>query len=439
MLEQLFRLKEKGTTPGTEVVAGLTTFLAMMYIIVVNPSILKETGMPFDAVLTATVLVSAFSSIAMGIFANNPIAVAPGMGINAFFTYTVVVGMKIPWETALGAVFWSGIVFLILSVLNIRTRIVKAIPHQIRYAVAAGIGLFITLIGFINSRFIVSDPINLLKAGKPDVITLTFLAGLLVTAVLVIKRVKGALIVGIALTTLLAAPIGRWWGDATAHYGSKTLVEWNGIFSMPDFSTLMQLDFTGSLQFAMIPVIFSLLFTDMFDSISTFIGVSHVAGLLDEEGNPENMKESLTVDSFSTIISSLFGTSSGTSYMESAAGVEEGGRSGLAAVVTGLMFIPFIFFSKLLSVIPAIATAPVLVLVGVFMLKPVTEINWNRMEDAFPAFVGMVLIPLTYSISTGITWGLFCWSAVRIMRGKFSEVPPVLLMINIITVGGLFL
>ncbi len=439
MLERIFKLKEKGSSAGVEVVAGVTTFLAMMYIIVVNPSILKATGMPFEAVLTATVLVSAFSSIAMGIFANNPIAVAPGMGINAFFTYTVVVGMKVPWETALGAVFWSGIIFLILSVLNIRSEIVKAIPHQIRYAVAAGIGLFITLIGFINSRFIVADPINLLKAGKPDEVTITFLAGLLITAVLVIKRVRGALIIGIILTTLLSVPIGRLWGDATAQFGTVTLVEWNGIFSMPDFSTLLKLDLTGSLSFAMIPVVFSLLFTDMFDSISTFLGVSHVAGLLDEDGNPENMKECLTVDSFSTIISALFGTSSGTSYMESAAGVEEGGRTGLAAVVTGLMFIPFIFFSKLLSVIPAIATAPVLVLVGVFMLKPVTEINWNKMEDAFPAFVGMVLIPLTYSISTGITWGLFCWSAVRILQGKFSKVPPVLLMINVITVGGLFL
>ncbi len=438
-MDSFFSLSKNNTDVRTEVIAGITTFLSMMYIIVVNPAIISETGMPFSGVLTATVLVSAFSSIAMGIYAKNPIALAPGMGLNAFFTYAVVLGMGIAWETALGAVFWSGIIFLLLSIFNIRTMIVKAIPKQLRYAIAAGIGLFITFIGFQNSGFITSNPATMVSFTGMNAVTVTFAAGLALTSILVIKRVKGALIIGIIATTIIAIPIGRFYGDASWITPMQTpfVVSYNGIFSLPDFSVLLKLDLIGSLKLAMIPVIFSFLFTDMFDSISTFIGVAEAADLTDADGEPRNVKESLIVDSISTTISGLFGTSSGTSYIESATGVEEGGRTGLTAVVTGLMFIPFMFLSPLLSVVPSIATATALVLVGAFMMKPVTGINWSKYDDAIPAFLALILIPLTYSITQGIVWGFLSWTVIKLLTGKQDEVTPTLIVIDILAVASL--
>ena len=431
--------EKNSTNIKTEVIAGITTFLATMYIIVVNPGILSDSGMSFSGVLTATVLVCTFSSIMMGIYAKNPIVLAPGMGLNAFFTYSVVIGMGVKWETALGAVFWSGIVFILLSVFNIRTLIVKAIPKQIRYAVAAGIGLFITLIGFINAKFIIANPATILGFGDINAVTLTFITGLLVTSILVVKRLKGALMFGIIITTILAIPIGRLWGDATALFNTPMLVTWKGLFDAPDFSLLLRLDFVNSLKLAMWPVIFSFLFTDMFDSLSTFIGIAEAADLTDEQGEPRNIKQSLIVDSISTTISGLFGSSPGTSYIESAAGIKEGGRSGTTAVVAGLLFLPFMFFSPILSVIPSIATAPALVLVGVFMMKPVIKINWTQFDDAIPAFLALILIPLTYSITQGIVWGFLSWTVIKLSVGKFDEIPPMLLVIDVFAIAALFL
>jgi len=434
-MENLFKLEANKTSVKTEIIAGITSFLATMYIIVVNPAIISETGMPFSGILTATVLVSAFSSIMMGIYANNPIVLAPGMGLNAFFTYSVVLGMGVKWETALGAVFWSGIVFLLLSIFNIRTAIVKAIPKQIRYAVAAGIGLFITLIGFFNAGFIVSNPATVIGMGELNPITVTFLIGLLITSLLVVKRVKAALIFGIGFTTLIAIPIGRFYGDASAvNFGIPTLVTWKGLFSAPDFSLLFALDFIGSLKLAIIPVIFAFLFTDMFDSLSTFIGVAEAADLTDEDGEPRRVKESLLVDAVSTTISGLLGSSSGTSYIESATGIEEGGRTGLTAVVAGLLFLPFMFLSPLLSIIPSIATAPALILVGVFMMKPVSKINWTKFDDSIPAFLALILIPLTYSITQGIIWGFLSWTIIKLVTGKREEVTPMLLIIDLFAI-----
>ena len=434
-MKNLFNLEENGTTVKTEVIAGITTFLATMYIIVVNPAIISETGMSFSGVLTATVLVSAFSSIMMGIYAKNPIVLAPGMGLNAFFTYSVVMGMGVKWQTALGAVFWSGIIFLLLSVFNIRTKIVKAIPKQLRYAIAAGIGLFITLIGFINAGFIVSDSSTVVTMGKLNPTTITFLIGLLITALFVVKKIKAALIFGIIATTILAIPIGRLYGDASSiNNGVKTLVTWKGFASAPDFSLLFSLDLLGSLKLSIIPVIFAFLFTDMFDSLSTFIGVAEAADLTDDEGEPRRVKESLIVDAVATTISGLFGTSSGTSYIESATGIEEGGRTGLTAVVAGILFLPFIFLSPLLSIIPNIATAPALVLVGAFMMKPVRNINWGNYDDAIPAFLGLILIPLTYSITQGIIWGFLSWTVLKLIVGKKEEVSPMLIIIDIFAI-----
>ena len=434
-MEDFFDFKKYNTNYKTEIIAGITTFLATMYIIVVNPAIISNTGMPFSGVLTATILVSAFSSIMMGVYANNPIVVAPGMGLNAFFTYSVVLGMGIKWEVALGAVFWSGVVFLILSIFKVRTMIVQAIPKQIRYAISAGIGLFITFIGFVNAKFIVDNPATLVSISEMDSIIVTFLIGLFVTSILVVKRVKGALIIGILLTTILAIPIGRLYGDASAiNFGIPTLVTWKGLFAWPDLSVLFKVDFVESISLALIPVVFAFLFTDMFDSLSTFIGVAEAANLVDENGEPRNIRKSLIVDGVSTTISGLFGTSSGTSYIESATGVEQGGRTGFTAVVTGLLFLPFMFLSPLLSIIPSIATAPALILVGVFMMKPVLKINWTNFDDAIPAFFGMILIPLTYSITQGIIWSFITWTIIKIAVGKKEEITPMLIIIDIFAI-----
>lgn len=431
-MEKYFEFRKHNTNFRTEVIAGITSFLAAMYIIIVNPDILSAAGMPFSGVLTATVLVSAFSSIMMGLYARNPILLAPGMGLNAFFTFSVVIGMKVEWATALGAVFWSGVIFMLLSIFNIRTMIVKAIPKQIRYAVAAGIGLFISLMGLIKSGFIVDDPVTLVSFGGFSTSTVIFIAGLFITSILVVKRIKGALIIGILTTTILAVPVGRM-------FGQELIVNWNGIFEAPDFSLIFSLDLVGSLKLSIFPVIFAFLFTDMFDSLSTFVGVAEAAGLTDENGEPLNIKQSLIVDSVSTTISGLFGTSSGTSYIESATGIEEGGRTGLTAIVAGVLFLPFMFLSPLLSVIPGIATATALVLVGVFMMNPVTKINWNKFDDAIPAFLALILIPLTYSITQGIIWGFLSWTFIKLLTGKKDEVSATLIVIDIFAILALTL
>jgi AGZA family xanthine/uracil permease-like MFS transporter len=435
-MKDYFHFNQKGTSLKTELIAGSTTFLAAMYIIVVNPSIISETGMSFSAVLTSTILVSAFSSIAMGLYARNPVLIAPGMGINAFFTYTVVLGMGVKWEVALGTVFWSGIIFILLSILNVRNLIVQSIPKQLRYAVSAGIGLFITLIGLKNASFIIGNPVTLVGINRMNPVTITFIAGLIITSILMVKRVKGAMILGIAVTTVLAIPIGRLYGDASAiTSGVPTLVTWKGLLSLPDFSVLFKLDLLGSLRFALFPVVFVFLFTDMFDSLSTFIGVAEAGNLIDENGDPTNLKKSLIVDAFSTAISGIFGTSSGTAYIESATGIEEGGRTGLTAITAGLLFLPFMFLSPLLSIVPQIATAPALVLVGAFMMKPVLKINWEKLDDGFPAFLAMILIPLTYSITQGIIWGFISWTLIKVSVGKGKEVGWMLGVIDAFAVA----
>ena len=427
-----FQVHENGSTLKTEIMAGITTFLATAYIIIVNPIILSRAGMPFSGLVTATILVAFFSSVAMGLYAKNPIVVAPGMGINAFFTFTLVLGMGVPWATALGAVFWSGIVFLLLSIFNIRTKIVAAIPASLQKAIACGIGLFIALIGLSNGGLIQASSATMITSAPLSPKVITFMIGLLVTAYLVIRKVQGGLFYGIILTSLMTIPLGRLWGQ-------DILISYKGLYAPPDFSLLFSLDIAGSLKWTFVPVIFSMLFTDLFDSLSTFVGVAQAGNLLASDGRPRNIKQSLIVDGFSTALSGLLGSSSGTSFIESAAGISQGGRTGLVAVVAGLLFLPFLFLSPLLSVIPALATAPVLVIVGAFMMKPIVAINWNDLEEAFPAFLGMILIPLSYSITHGIIWGFLSYAAIKIMRGKIKEVPPFLHIINILAVLALVL
>jgi adenine/guanine/hypoxanthine permease len=408
----------------TEIVAGASSFMATAYIIVVNPAILSQAGMPFPAVLTATVLVCFFSSLMMGLYARNPILVAPGMGLNAFFTFSVVIGMNVTWPVALGAVFWAGIVFLLLSVFNIRTHIVKAIPVPLRYAITAGIGLFIALIGFVNAGFIVHHPATVVGVGKLNPSLIIFLSGLFLTAWLITRNVKGAVLLGMLGTTLLACTLGRIWD------GDTPRVTWKGFFAAPDFSLLFSLDLINSFTWALAPVIFAFVFTGMFDGLSTFVALSEAAQLTDENGEPRNIKRSLVTDACSTAMAGLFGSSPGTAYIESAVGIEAGGRTGLTAVTGGLLFLPFLFLSPVLTAIPAIATAPALVLVGAYMIRPVTKIAWLQMDEAIPAFLAMVLIPFSYSITQGIIWGFLSWTVLKVARGKYKEVTITLWIID---------
>ncbi|CCH01044.1 Xanthine/uracil/vitamin C permease [Fibrella aestuarina BUZ 2] len=417
------------TNKRTEILAGVSTFLATMYIIVVNPAILSQAGLPFSGVLTATVLLSFLSSLMMGLYARNPLVVAPGMGLNAFFTFTAVKGMGISPEVALGAVFWAGVLFLVLSLLNVRSALVRLIPKPLRYAISAGIGLFISLIGFENAHFIVANPVTLVSAAHlTDPAVLTFVLGLLLTAVLLIRNVPGAIVLGIVVTTLAALPIGRWWG------GEVPLVQWQGLIAAPDFSLLGRLDLVGALRWTLWPVIFAFVFTDLFDSISTFVGVAEAANLTDEQGEPLRLNRSLLTDAVATTLAGLLGTSPGTAYIESAVGIAQGGRTGLTAIVAGSLFLPFLFLSPLLSVIPGIATAPALVLVGAFMMKPILKIDWDRLDEALPAFLALVLIPFSYSITTGIVWGFLSWTIVRLFTGRVREIPAGLWLVDALCV-----
>lgn len=424
-IENFFHFSTYKANFKTEVIAGFTSFLAVSYIIIVNPSILAQAGLPFSGVLTATVLVMALGSLLMGLVANNPIVLAPGMGINAFFTYTVILGMKVPWQTALGLVFWSGIIFILFSVTPVRKIIIRSIPYPLRSAAAAGIGLFISLIGLRNGGFIVGNSATLIARGTLNSSLFLFLGGLLLTCFFTLRKTKGGFLLSIGLTTLAAFSLGRLWGDVAP------IVNWKGLVAMPDFSLFLQCDFVGSLNYSMLPVLFSFLFVDMFDSLSSFIGIAESGNLLEKNGEPRHLKESLLVDGIVTSLSGLLGTSSGTSFIESAAGVRVGGRTGLTAIVAGLLALPFLFFSPLLSIVPSLATAPILVIVGLFMTQSLVRIKWSLMDEAIPCFVTMILIPFTYSITEGMIWGLLCWTLVKLFVGKRRELSWGLIILNI--------
>ncbi|MFG6136936.1 NCS2 family permease [Halomonas sp. B23F22_10] len=419
LLDRWFGVTRRGSTLKTELLAGIATFLAGMYIIVVNPAVLSDAGIPFSAALSATVLISFMSSLAMGLYARNPILVAPGMGMNALFTYTLVLGAGLSWEVALGCVFWSGVLFALLAVFNVRRAIIEAIPASLRYAITCGIGLFITFIGLQNAGFIVGSDATLVSLGTMDAPLATFFLGLVATAVFVILRFNGALIMGIALTTLMAAPMGRLWGD-------EVMVAWNGLAAWPDFGAVMQVDILGALKVAYLPFIFVMLFTNFFDALSCFMALSESADLKDEDGNPRHLKRSMTVDAFASMIAAPLGTSAAQTFIESGAGVAQGGRTGLVAVVIALLFLPFLFLSPLLSLVPGIATAPALVLVGLFMMAPVAKIDWQRFDQAFPAFLAIILMPLTYSITLGIAFGFMSFVLIKVATGRLEDIRPAM-------------
>ncbi|NCB37885.1 MAG: NCS2 family permease [Erysipelotrichia bacterium] len=354
-----------------------------------------------------------------------PFALAPGMGINAFFTFSMVIGMKIPWQTALGAVFISGIIFLLMTIFRLREAIVRAIPHCVRLGVAAGIGLFLCLLALKSAGFIVSNPATLVGFGGFNAQTLVFLAGLALTIFFEHRKIHGSLLLGIVLTTLLAIGHGRLWsGDVFVSVPAQ-------LSAQPDFSSVFfKLDIVGALNFGIMGAVFTLLFTDMFDSISTFLGVASVAGMVDENGEPKNFNQALLVDAVSTTLSGLVGSSSGTTYVESAAGVEQGGRTGLTAVVTGALFIPFLWFAPALQMVPPCAVAPALLLVGFFMLRAIAGIDWKDYEVGLPAFAALILIPFTFSISQGISWSLILFLLLKIYSGKTRETQPMLWIIT---------
>lgn len=416
MLEKLFKLKENKTDIQTEVLAGTTTFLTMAYILAVNPMILEKAGMPFAGVLTATILVASISSILMGLVANLPFALAPGMGINAFFTFSMVMGMKVPWQTALGAVFISGVIFMLMTIFKLREAIVRAIPNCVRLGVASGIGLFLCLLALSSAGFIKAHPATMVGFGGFTPQTLIFLAGLGLTIFLENRKTHGSLLIGIVLTTLIGLAHGRLWG------GEAFVVIPQTMMAHPDFSSVFfKLDIAAALNLGMLGAIFTLLFTDMFDSISTFLGVSSVAGLVDENGEPKNFNKALFVDAISTTMSGLVGSSSGTTFVESAAGVEQGGRTGLTAVVVGVLFLPFLWFAPALQMIPACAVAPALLMVGFFMLRAIANVDWRDYETGIPAFAALILIPFTYSISQGISWSLIAFILLKVFNGKIRE------------------
>jgi AGZA family xanthine/uracil permease-like MFS transporter len=398
-----------------DVVGGLTTFVTMAYIVVVNPAILSDgTGVPFTGALTATVLVSAAMTLLMGLYARLPFAVAPGMGLNAFFAYTIVLQEGVPWPAALGMVFWSGVLFLLISVTRAREAIATAIPRSLRLATAGGIGLLLAFLGFRNAGLIEADPATLVRLGTLDHRAAFLLAGLALAAVLMRRRNPLAFLVSIAATA--AAAWGLGYADAPA-----------AVVGDPDFTSMIfALDLGGALQVALLPVVVTLLFTDLFDSLSTFIGVSTASGLTEADGQPLRLGRGLTVDAAATMLSGLVGTSPGTTFVESIAGIRMGARTGLASVVTAACFVPCLFLAPLVAAIPAYATAGVLVLVGVAMFQPVTGLTLDRVEEALPPFVTLLLIPLTFSITQGILWGFLLHAVLFAAVGRAREVTPML-------------
>jgi AGZA family xanthine/uracil permease-like MFS transporter len=410
----------------TEAIAGVTTFFTMSYIVVVNPAIISTpgTGMAFSGVLTATVLICFSMTLMMGLYAKLPFAVAPGMGINAFFTFTIILTQGVWWQVALGIVFWAGVLFLLISVTRVRDTIAKAIPNELRIGTAAGIGIFLTFLGLKNAGVIASDPITFVKLGHLGSPAVLATLGFAVTLLLMIRRSSLAFLAGIFFVTVIA-----WaYGDVQRP---------PSFFSAPDFQTVfLKLDILGALKLSLLPAIIALTFTDLFDSISTFMGVAHAADMLDEDGNPRNLRQGLIVDSFATFGAGFAGTSPGTAYIESIAGINTGGKTGLTSVFTALCFLPCFFLAPLAGMVPVYATSPV---VGAAMFGSVTQINFKKIEEGLPGFLTIILIPLTSSITQGILWGFISHVGLFLMVGRRKEIHPVMYVLALIAIGLLLL
>ena len=419
MLERLFQLKAHNTTVRTEVLAGVTTFLTMAYILFVNPEMLAKTGMDHGAVFVATCLAGAIGSLIMGLLANYPIALAPGMGLNAFFTYTVVMTMGYSWQTALGAVFLSGAIFFLLSIFKIREWIINSIPLALRAGIAAGIGLFLVIIALKNAGIVVDHPATLVGLGDMSKGgALLACLGFFVIAALAYRKVTGAVMIGILLVTGLSIALG--------------LSELQGVVSMPPslMPTLLQLDIAGALDIGLISVIFAFLFVDLFDTSGTLVGVAQKANLLDKDGKMPRLGRALLADSSATMAGAALGTSTTTSYIESAAGISAGGRTGLTACVVAALFLLALFFAPLAGAVPAYATAPALLFVAVLMMSSLAQIDWDDLTVAAPVVVAALAMPLTFSIANGIAFGFIAWTAVKVLAGRWRELNPAMWVLS---------
>ncbi|KAB2881849.1 MAG: NCS2 family permease [Pseudorhodoplanes sp.] len=421
MLDSYFQLAKNGTSVRTETIAGITTFLTMVYIIFVNPQILGAAGMDKGAVFVATCIAAAISTLVMALYANYPIALAPGMGLNAFFAFTVVIGYKYSWQQALAAVFLSGIIFLLLSIFRIREYIIDAIPRNLKFAISAGVGLFLGIIAFQQAKVVVDNPVTLVTLGdvkSPTVIL--FLLGFVLIAALNYLRVLGGTLIGILVVSIIGIPLG--------------LSQFTGVVSMPPSlaPTFLQLDFSRVFELTFVIVVLSILLIDVFDNAGTLIGVAHRAGLLDKQGKLPRMKQALISDSFAAMFGASIGTSTTTSYIESTAGVSAGGRTGLTAAVVAILFLLALFFSPLAGMVPAYATSAALLFVACLMARGLAEMDWEDITESAPAVVTAFAMPLTYSIATGIGFGFITYVLMKLLTGRIRDASPAIIVLAIV-------
>lgn len=422
-LDRRFGLTQNGTTVRTEFIAGVTTFLTMVYIVFVNPTILANAGMDKGAVFVATCLAAAVSTLAMAFLANYPIALAPGMGLNAFFAFTVVLGYKYTWQQALAAVFCSGVIFFALSIFRLREYVIDAIPRNLKFAISAGVGLFLAIIALEQAKIVVASPATLVTAGPLGVAhpaPVLCLLGFALIVAMNARNIKGGTLIGILAVSLLGLPLG--------------LTTFNGVVSLPPSlaPTLFQLDFSRATELTFIIVVFSFLFIDVFDNAGTLIGVTHRAGLTDKDGNLPRMKQALMADSFAAMFGALIGTSTTTSYIESASGVAAGGRTGLTAVFVALFFLLALFFAPLAGMVPAYASAAALLYVACVMARGLADMAWDDVTEYAPAVVTAIAMPLTYSIATGIGLGFITYAVIKILAGRFSDAKPAVMLLAVV-------
>nr|WP_319998296.1 NCS2 family permease [uncultured Draconibacterium sp.] len=427
MIDKYFNISGRGSSFKKEIIGGATTFLTMAYIIFVNPSILGDAGMDRNALITVTIVASLIGTLLAGVWAKVPYAMAPGMGLNAFFTYTLVLGAGVEWQTALGVVFISGVIFLALTVTGIRTKIIHTIPLALRLATGAGIGLFISFIGFKNMGLVVADPATYVALGEFTPTLVIGLAGLLITAILEVKKVRGGIFYGIIITTIIAIVAGEVQAPES-------------FVSMPPSMSplLFKLDILSALSFGLIGAVFSFMFVDLFDSVGTIVACSYEAGFVDKDGKVENVDRILEADAVATVAGSLLGTSTTTTYIESASGIANGAKTGFASIITAGLFFLALFFAPLIGIVPGYATAPALIIVGVYMFKNIKQVNFADFSEAIPAFLTIVLMPLTYSISIGLSFGFISYVVLKAVAGKYKDVSWLMWFIALLSVMNLW-
>ena len=432
-LERFFKLSEKGTTVRTEVIAGFTTFIALAYIMFVNPNILADAGVPKEAAIASTIWIAALSTLMMGVFANYPVALAPGMGLNAFFAYYVCGVLGLHWTVALGAVVFSGLLFLILTISHVRQAIINAVPQNLRVAIGVGIGLFIAFIGLKGTGLIVSDPATFITLGsvtKPE--TAMSLFGLVLTGVLMARDVQGSILIGIIATTVLSMVLG--YSPVPASFADVVST------SLPHMGeTFGKLDIMGAWNYGILSIIFTFTVVELFDNMGTLIGLTAKAKLVKENGEIENLDRALNTDAVGTIFSAVFGTSTVTSYIESAAGIAAGGKTGLTAVTVAVLFLVSLLFAPLIGLVPGYATAPPLILVGALMMSEVGKVNFADFTDGLPAFLTIIMMPMTSSIANGFAFGFISYAFMKSLSGKAKEVSPIMWLVSIAFMVNLFM